>query len=494
MPKTTHRTIVMAAMMVATFLASIEGTVVSTAMPAIIGDLHGISLMNWVFSVYFLLSATTVPVFGKLSDLFGRKKIFIIGTFIFLAGSTLCGLSQSMEQLIAFRVIQGIGAGALLPVTATIVADIYPYEKRAKMMGFISLVWGVSGVAGPLVGGFFVDQLTWHWIFFINIPFGILTVIMVAIFFKENVEKSKKKIDYLGAFTFSVGIFLLLYAFQKGGEETGWASPVIVLLFTAAVLFLSLFIWIESKVEEPLIPLHLFRIRTISVANTVAFVITVVLIGHSVYMPMWIQGVLGHSATVSGLIVSPMSVLWTVGSFLSGRLLLKKGMKFTTIVGISFLLTGVLLLTALTVSTPLMALIPISALLGIAFGLIMTTTTVTVQSVVDWSMRGVATASNTFFRNLGQTVGAALLGTYFNAKITSYLAQHENTGTHHIDQLNDLIDPHTTLNIDENLRSALREVLATGVHSVFIAFIAIASVALLIAILLPRHKPAQDSP
>ena len=484
----TNRTIVMAAMMVATFLAAIEGTVVSTAMPTIVGDLHGIHLMNWVFSVYFLLSAVTVPIFGKLADLYGRKKVFIIGTFIFLIGSTLCGLSQTMAQLIAFRVIQGIGAGALLPVTATIVADIYPYEQRAKMMGFIGLVWGVSGVLGPLVGGFFVDQLTWHWIFFINIPFGLITIVMVAFFFKENIEKNTKRIDFFGALTFSLGMFLFLYAFQKGGEHNEWASPTILLSFTAALLLLALFLWMESKVSEPLIPLSLFRIHTVSVANVTALIVTIVLIGHAVYMPMWIQGVLGYSATISGLAVSPMSVLWTVGSFLSSKLLINKGMRFTTMVGVGFLSIGTLLLTTITTATPLIVLAFISAFLGIAFGLVITTTTVSVQSVVDWSLRGVATASNAFSRNLGQTMGAALLGTFFNARITAYLTQHYPSENVDTEQLNHLISTHTAQHIPETMRSVLRDVLVHGIHNVFIAFIAITLMALLIAGLLPRHK------
>ena len=492
MGEATNRRIVMAAMMVATFLAAIEGTVVSTAMPTIVGDLHGMHLMNWVFSVYFLLSAVTVPVFGKLADLFGRKKIFITGTFIFLIGSTLCGLSQSMVQLIAFRVIQGIGAGALLPVTATIVADIYPYEQRAKMLGFISLVWGISGVAGPLVGGFFVDQLTWHWIFFINIPFGITTVIMVTIFFKENVEKTKKRIDYWGALTFSAGMFFLLYAFQKGGEANHWTSPAIPLLFMTAFVLLALFIWIETKVKEPMIPLHLFRIRTISVANVIAFFVTAVLIGTTVYMPMWIQGVLGYGATVSGFVVTPMSVLWTTSSFIGGRLLVKKGVKFTAILGIFFLLVGTLLLAMITTSTPLMALPFITAIQGIAFGLVITITTVTVQSAVGWSMRGVATASNTFFRNLGQTIGVALLGTYFNAKMTANLRQQGAIEDIDTEQMNELINPHTTQALPENLRTSLKEALVFGIHHVFTVLILIALIALIMTLLLPRQQPVGD--
>ncbi len=493
MGETVNRSIVMAAMMIATFLAAIEGTIVSTAMPAIVGDLRGLPLMNWVFSVYFLLSAVTVPIFGKLADLYGRKKIFITGTFIFLIGSALCGLSQTMAQLIVFRIIQGIGAGALLPVTSTIVADIYPYEQRAKMLGFISLVWGISGVLGPVVGGFFVDQLTWHWIFFINIPFGLITVIMVVLFFKENIEKSPKKIDVFGALTFAVGMFLFLYAFQRGGESHEWLSPIMLILFVAALLFLALFLWIETKVEEPLIPFSLFRLRTVSVANATAFMATIILIGHSVYMPMWIQGVLGYSATVSGLAVSPMSILWTVGSFLSGKLLLKKGMRLTIIVGLGFLFIGSLLLSMITAETPLFALPFISAFLGIAFGLVITTTTVSVQSAVGWSLRGVATATNAFSRNLGQTMGAALLGTFFNARITSYLLERDALANIHIEQLNDLISRQSVQQIPETLRNVLRDVLVYGIHNVFIAFIVLVFIALLIGSLLPGHKAKQKS-
>lgn len=494
MGETTNRHMVMAAMMVATFLAAIEGTVVSTAMPAIVGDLHGIHLMNWVFSVYFLLTAITVPVFGKLADLYGRKNIFMIGTFIFLLGSTLCGLSQAMEQLIAFRVIQGIGAGALLPVTSTIVADIYPYEQRAKMLGFISLVWGIAGVMGPLVGGFFVDQLTWHWIFFINIPFGITTVVMVSIFFKESVVKAKKSIDFFGALTFAAGMFALLFAFQKAGETNDWLNPVILYCIMAAIILLTLFLWIETKVKEPIVPLHLFQMRTIPIANTLAFFVTVVLIGTTVYMPLWIQGVLGYSAMISGFIVTPMSLLWTLGSFLSGRLLIKKGVKFTAILGTFFLLAGTLSLAAITIATPTMVLPLITATQGIAFGLVITITTVTVQSSVDWSLRGAATASNMFFRNLGQTMGIAVLGMYFNAKMTAHFNQQGTNEDIHSEQINDLINPYTTQPIPTELRESLAQALVSGIHSIFTVLIVITLIALGIALLLPQRPPVSDQP
>ncbi|MFC4617576.1 MDR family MFS transporter [Camelliibacillus cellulosilyticus] len=482
----------MLAMMVSTFLAAIEGTIVSTAMPIITGELQGIKLMNWVFSVFLLLSAVTVPIFGKLSDLFGRKKIFLVGTIVFMVGSGLCGLSQTMEQLIIFRVVQGIGAGALLPVTATIVADIYPYEKRAQMMGYLSLVWGVAGVFGPLVGGFFVDQLTWRWIFYMNVPFGLITIFMVIMFFKEELEIAKKRIDYLGAVTFSIGTFLLLFAFQIGGEKNEWLTPTVGLLIFGALVIIGLFLYIETKVKEPLIPLSLFKIRSISVGNTIGFFMSAVLIGIMVYIPMWVQGVLGYGATVSGLILAPMSVLWTVGSFLSGKMLLKSGVKLTNIVGIALFLITALWLAAVHIATPQTVFYFISALQGIAFGLIMTSTTVTVQSAVGWSERGVATASNTFFRNLGQTIGVALLGTFFNAKIAASLRANGGAKTHQEDALNQLLNPQSAAGLSAGTRESLRHVLVGGIHGVFIILFAITVVALALAFALPKKEQIAD--
>lgn len=488
MAKNTNRTLVMLAMMVSTFLAAIEGTIVSTAMPIIAGELQGIKLMNWVFSVFLLLSAVTVPIFGKLSDLFGRKKIFLVGTIVFMVGSGLCGLSQTMEQLIIFRVVQGIGAGALLPVTATIVADIYPYEKRAQMMGYLSLVWGVAGVFGPLVGGFFVDQLTWRWIFYMNVPFGLITIFMVIMFFKEELVIAKKRVDYLGAVTFSIGTFLLLFAFQIGGEKNEWLTPTVGLLIFGALVIIGLFLYIETKVKEPLIPLSLFKIRSISVGNTIGFFMSAVLIGIMVYIPMWVQGVLGYGATVSGLILAPMSVLWTVGSFLSGKMLLKSGVKLTNIVGIALFLITALWLATVHIATPQTVFYFISALQGIAFGLIMTSTTVTVQSAVGWSERGVATASNTFFRNLGQTIGVALLGTFFNAKIAASL----RAKAHREDALNQLLNPQSAADLPAGTRESLRHVLVGGIHSVFIILLAITAVALALAFALPKKEQIAD--
>lgn len=235
--KTTHVKWVTVAIFVSTFMTAIEGTIVSTAVPRIVSELNGISIMNWVFSIYLLTSAVCVPIFGKLADIFGRKPIFIIGTIVFMIGSALCGLAQDMTQLIIFRAIQGIGAGSIMPLSFIIIADIYSVEKRAKVMGLNGAAWGIAGIFGPLLGGFLVDFLTWHWIFFINVPIGIILIILMQIFFHEKVEKSEQTIDYIGTFLLTIGLVALLLGFQFAGDTLSWVSPNVLLAFGIAVLF-----------------------------------------------------------------------------------------------------------------------------------------------------------------------------------------------------------------------------------------------------------------
>ncbi|EUJ31969.1 EmrB/QacA family drug resistance transporter, partial [Listeria floridensis FSL S10-1187] len=257
------------AVFVATFMAAIEGTIVSTAIPTIVSQLNGIELMNWIFSVYLLTSAVTVPIYGKLSDVYGRKIIFVMATLIFILGSILSGFAQNMEQLILFRAIQGIGAGGILPSTMTIIADIYPFEKRARVLGFMGSAWGIAGVFGPLLGGFLVDQLSWHWIFFINVPVGILTIILIWMYLKEDVARQKLPIDYLGASLFTVALLALLFGLQRAGETLNWTEPLVLGLFGIAILLFILFYFAEKRAKDPIMPFVLFKNPVVLMGNLI---------------------------------------------------------------------------------------------------------------------------------------------------------------------------------------------------------------------------------
>ncbi|WCN38287.1 MDR family MFS transporter [Aneurinibacillus uraniidurans] len=473
------------AMMVATFLAAIEVTIVSTAMPRIASDLGGLELISWVYAVYLLTTAVTTPIYGKLADLFGRKIIFTIGAIVFLIGSMLCGLANSMEQLILFRALQGIGAGAVLPVTFTIIGDIYTFEERAKIQGWFSSIWGISGIVGPLVGGFFVDQLSWHWIFFINVPFGIISIIMLWMYLEESFEKKKKHIDYAGVITFTIGVTALLYAFLTGGQQYAWNSSAIIGLFVVAVVFLAIFIRVELASPEPMLPLSLFKIRTISVSNTASLLLSALLIAMNAYLPMWVQGVYGKGATSAGLILTPMSIGWPLGAILCGRFIISIGARRTSLIGITILLAASLWLATVSIATPQLVLTLIMFVAGLGFGLSITVFTVVVQSSVDWNLRGAATASNSFLRTLGQTCGIAIFGTLFNSALAGYMSGHRvPTG-----DMNQLLNPATAKLLPPEIVAVMREGLASSLHQVFLTLFFLAGAALLITLFLPRKNP-----
>jgi EmrB/QacA subfamily drug resistance transporter len=467
-----------------TFLTAIEGTIVSTAIPSIVSDLKGMELMNWVFSIYLLTSAVATPIFGKLADLYGRKRIFFAGTILFLLGSVLSGMSATMTQLIWFRAFQGIGTGAIMPVTFTMVGDLYPFEQRAKIQGWISSVWGIAGIVGPLVGGFFVEQLTWHWVFYINVPFGIIAMIMVGLWFQESFEKQKKPIDYPGVILFSIGLISLLFALQIGGESQQWTSNLVIGLFAAAVFFIALFLWVETKVSEPMVPLSLFTIRNIVIANAGGFILSAVLIGMTAYIPVWVQGILGLKATNAGITLAPMSVSWTIGAFIGGRLLVKRGAKVTSHIGMVFLLASCAGLIAANLESTQIYLMWITLLAGFGFGMTLTVYTVIVQSSVGWSMRGAATASNTLFRTLGQTVGVAVFGTYINQNNSRQLLDTRVS----VDEMNNLIDPNISEQMPPEIRDILREVLENGLHGVFWLLLVLAAAGAAVVVLLPRTR------
>jgi EmrB/QacA subfamily drug resistance transporter len=450
----TDRKAVTAGLLAALFVGALDATVVSTAMPRIEQELGGLSLMSWVFSVYTLTTCLATPIFGKLADLFGRKIVFAIGLVLFAVGSVLCGAAGSMVALILFRAVQGIGAGALNPVTFTIIGDLYPGEERGRMQGLFASVWSVAGLLGPLVGGYFVDQVSWRWIFFVNVPVGVVSFLLVCGFLHERFEKKRNAVDYAGAVTLTVGLTALLFALLSGGETYAWNSPQLVLLFAVTAAAGMLFVRIERKAPEPLIPLSLFRSRVMNICNALGFLGFCISTGVTIYAPLWIQSLMDKSATVSGLIVMPMSIFWPIASNLAGRLMYRLGSKTIVTTGSIVLIAGTAWLLALRLDSPTVYWTGILSVIGFGMGCLTTPATVLIQSAVGWGLRGVATSTNALMRTLGQTVGVAVFGTLFN----SFLVTHA------------------------------KPELARGMHAVFIVLFAIAAATLIVVAMLPAHR------
>lgn len=426
--KETNRFLITIATMLGTALAALDSTVVGTAMPQIIGQLGGLSLYSWVFSIYLLTSTATVPVFGKLADIFGRKPTFLVGAGIFLAGSALCGLAGSIEQLILFRGIQGIGAGCVLPVTLTIIGDIFTVEQRARVQGIFSAVWGVAGIVGPAVGGVLVDTVGWRWVFYVNLPFGLLACALLVLFLHERVEARQRRIDYVGSATLMVGVSALLFALQQGGSAYPWTAPPILGALAVAVVALVAFAWNEPRAPEPMLPLSLFRHRVIAVSCAAAAMAGTVLFGVTSFVPLFLQGVQGNSAFAAGMLLMPMSIAWPVASTLSGRFILRLGYRFSAVLGMVLVLSGTALLLFLNPGTPPWYTAGALVLVGLGMGFSTSAFIISVQNSVDWGQRGVATAAAQFCRTIGGTLGVALMGGLLNARMGGMLGVGEGAG------------------------------------------------------------------
>ncbi|QGQ93568.1 MFS transporter [Paenibacillus psychroresistens] len=486
MQKKTNTKIVLIGLMISTFLSAIEGTIVSTAIPKIASDLGGVQKISWVVSIYLLSMVVTTPIFGKISDLFGRKPVFMIGTVVFLLGSILSGLSQTMEQLIIFRAIQGIGAGALIPVTFTIIGDVFQFEQRAKIQGLISAMWGVAGILGPLTGGLLVDYVSWRWIFYFNLPFGILSLILILSALQEGFERKKHHIDYWGALAFTLSMTCFLYALLEGGSAFPWDSPMIISLFSISAILGIIFFYIEWKSPEPMLPLKLFSNRIIAVVNLSGFLISFVLVAISFYIPLWVQGVYGEGATFSGLIIVPMTITWPLSAALCGKFITKYGIRAITLWGITLIICSSISLAIASAYLPMhWVLAVLMGGFGLGFGFLFTTMTFSVQSAVGWNLRGIAIASNQFLRTLGQTIGIAVFGLLLNTGIVRHMSKDLALQM----DMNKALSPEYASTLPQNILQGYRSALASSLHLVFIVIAVIALVSFLIILALPKGRP-----
>lgn len=413
------RIIVTIALMLGMFLTALDTTIVGTALPSIVGKLGGITLYSWVFSIYLLTSTTTVPIYGKLADLYGRKPLFLFGSLLFLVGSIASGSAQTMPQLIIFRGIQGLGAGAVQPLVLTIIGDIFDLRARTRVQGLFAGVWGLSSIVGPALGGLIVDHFSWRWVFFINVPFGLLSMVLLALALKEQVELRKPHLDYLGTVTLTAAIVAFLFAVLQGGTAWAWNSLPSMGLFIAAAVLIVLFLAQERRAAEPILPLTLFENRIIVISSIGSVILGVVMFGITSYVPLFTQGVKGGSATDAGLILGPLLLAWPLASTISGRFILRYGYRFTVLLGSVLTVIGLSVVMLLTPQTSVTLVIVAMLIAGAGMGFGSIAYTLAVQNSVPWRLRGVATASTQFFRTIGGTVGVAIMGTILNAQMAA---------------------------------------------------------------------------
>jgi EmrB/QacA subfamily drug resistance transporter len=470
-------------LLISLFLSALDSTIIATALPTIVGDLGGLDHIAWVFTAYLLTSTVSVPLFGKISDIYGRRRVFQTTIVIFLAGSMLSGISATMNQLILFRGIQGVGGGGLLAMTFTILGDILSPRERPKYMGYFTGVFAAASVIGPLIGGFFVDTLTWRWVFYVNIPFGIVALIVTAKYLNLPDPSKRRPIDFLGSVLFAVAVTTLLLGATWGGTEYAWASPTIVGLFATGVLFSALFLLQERRAKEPLLPLRMFKNDIFSVAIVMSVLFGSVMVVGSVFLPLFLQIVRGVSATSSGFLLVPMMMGVLVGSTYGGRLITKTGRyKAFPLVGGAMCITGIGMLATIDVDTT-RAFVSIGmCILGLGIGTASPVLTLAVQNVAARGDMGAATSAVNFFRSLGSAFGVSIFGAIHSARLHAVLDARLPKGTAIGDSI--LNSPKSVLLMPPPVRHAIQEAVASGVAIVFQCALPIIILAFLVSFLL----------
>ncbi len=455
---------ILLAVMLSIGLVAIDATILATAVPTVVDDLGGFTQFPWLFSVYLLATAVSVPIYSKLADLFGRKPVMLVGVGLFLLGSVLCGVAWSMGSLIVFRAVQGLGAGAVQPIGMTIVGDIYSLEERAKVQGYIASVWAVASLVGPTLGGVFSDYLSWRWIFFVNVPLAVAAGWVLWRRFDEKVERRRHSIDYTGAALLTGGGVLLLLALLEGGVRWAWLSLPSLGIFAGSVVLLAAFVAVESRTREPVLPLWVFSRRVIAAASGASLLVGVLTLGLSSYVPLYAQSVLGHGAVAAGLALAAMTIGWPIAAATAGRFYLTLGFRATMLMGGAIALVGALWLLTVGADSSLLHLAGPCFVMGIGFGYVASPAVIAAQSSVAWHERGVATGATMFARSVGSSVGVAVFGAVANGVVAARLGSVSPDLEH--------LDP---------------GVLDPAIRAVFLGAAAVAVVLVGVAVLMPRR-------
>lgn len=491
-------------------LAALDQTIVGTAMPRVIAELHGLEHYAWVFTAYMLTSTVTVPLYGKLSDIYGRRTFFLFGMIVFLIGSALSGMAQSMTQLILFRAIQGIGGGALFPIAIAIIGDLFPPAERGKWQGLFAAVFGFSAIIGPSLGGWITDHWGWRWVFYVNMPIGVLALLTTGLTMPKLASGRQHSIDYLGAALLIAGVTPLLLAFSWAGTEYPWSSIQIIGLFIVSAMFLALFALVEFRATEPILDLRLFRNRIFTPTLLAAFLIAIGMFGTILYLPLFVQAVLGRTATNSGAVLTPMMLGFVFSSILGGQILARTGRyKILGIGTVAVAVIGMFLLSRMDIHTSSTEVVRNMIILGLGIGTTMSLFTIIIQNAFPLERLGEVTSALTFFRSIGGTVGAAILGTVMTNRFQDELAARippEVRAAVPAERLAVLQNPQIFMSPEamqqmrqqaaafgpqgqqllELLLQVIRESLAVAIDHVFLAGMIILLLALLFTFLIPE--------
>jgi len=477
------RKLILAAVAVMLLLAALDQTIVSTALPTIVSELGGIDHLSWVVTAYLLTSTVVGPLYGKLGDLYGRKRMMEVSVTLFLIGSVLAGMSQSMAFLIGSRAIQGLGGGGLFVLALTVIGDIIPPRERGKIQGMFGGIFGLSSVAGPLLGGYFTDALSWRWIFYINLPLGIIALVVFGLAFKAKGERRQHRIDYTGAISLSTALIALVLVTSLGGRTFDWDSTFIISMGALAVIATVLFIWIETRAAEPILPLSLFRYNNFRVLSGVGFASGAALFGSVTFLPLYLQVARGVSPTESGLMMLPLSLGLLSGATGSGFLMSRTGRyHHLPIMGTAVLTIGMLWLTRLQYDTPMYVVMIMMAVVGIGLGPTMSVTTTAIQNAVPQNMIGVGTAGFTLFRQIGGSLGVSLFGALFSNRLAAGMAEVMPAGVSGggVERLNAKL----VASLPPSIQGKVIEVFTEALHPVFLVGAGLGFAAFLISWLL----------